>query len=94
MMMPAPICTSKSAATTRKYLPIRLWLGVGGRNVASTGSQDALAIVLRTWDVIAIFRILRRPAISASQRQRRPAPFDRRLGDKPVLDDAEIDDLI
>ena len=47
MMMPAAICTSSSAATTRKYLPMRFWLGVSGRNVASTGSIGASSGLFR-----------------------------------------------
>ena len=41
MIVPAAICTSSTAATTRKYLPTLRWLGVSGRNLASTGSIGA-----------------------------------------------------
>ena len=30
MIVPAAICTSSTAATTRKYLPTLRWLGVSG----------------------------------------------------------------
>ena len=35
MIVPATIWTRSSAATTRKYFPIRFWLGVNGRNTTA-----------------------------------------------------------
>ena len=47
MIVPARICTSSNAATTRKYFQIRFWLGVSGRNFASTGSIGASSGLFR-----------------------------------------------
>ena len=49
MIVPAAICTSSSAATTRKYFQTRLWLGVSGRNTDSTGSIGASSGLLRKY---------------------------------------------
>src|SRR5262252_8860163 len=38
MIIPAAICSSSTAATTRKYFPVLRWLGVSGRNLTSVES--------------------------------------------------------
>jgi len=47
MIDPTRICSSRTSATTRKYLPMRRWLGVNGVKFASTGSIGAWSGSLR-----------------------------------------------
>jgi hypothetical protein len=47
MIVPAVIWTSNNSATTMKYLPMRFWLGVSGRNSASSGSVGASSGLFR-----------------------------------------------